>query len=148
MCSAGSGDALFGTDEQGRRDLSYTIASDGSFGQARNVTGNTVSGRITGSAGTIEIDRGSNVVADCDGTEYSQAWLRLKSGDMYSRGSEGIGSQVRRHFQVSPVNALRIRKSAEDNGMQIPLSFIADLTGNDESELAALARQRGYSIGD
>lgn len=88
-----------------------------------------------------------NVVADCDGTDYSQAWLRLKSGDMYSRGSEHIGAEIRRHFDVSPVNALRIRKSAEDNGTQIPLSFIADLTSNDEARLAEVARERDYRIG-
>jgi acetolactate synthase-1/2/3 large subunit len=89
-----------------------------------------------------------NVVADCDGVEYSQAWLRLKSGDMYSRGLSEIGGSIRKHFQVSPLNALRIRKSAEDNGAQIPLSFIAELTGNEEAELKAIAKQRHYEIGE
>lgn len=89
-----------------------------------------------------------NVVADCDGAEYSQAWLRLKSGDMYSRGLEEIGPEIRRHFAVSPVNALRIRKTAEDNGTQIPLSFIAQLTGHDEGVLRKLAQDRGYDLGD
>jgi acetolactate synthase-1/2/3 large subunit len=89
-----------------------------------------------------------NVVADCDGTEYSQAWLRLKSGDMYSRGIEQIGPEIRQHFKVSPLNALRIRKSAEDNGMQIPLSFMADLTGNSVDELRRVADERQYKIGE
>lgn len=89
-----------------------------------------------------------NVVADCDGTEYSQAWLRLKSGDMYSRGLDQIGPEVRRHFQISPLNALRIRKSAEDNGMQIPLSFIAELTGNSVDHLRRVADERKYVIGE
>lgn len=89
-----------------------------------------------------------NVVADCDGTEYSQAWLRLKSGDMYSRGLDQIGDDIRQHFKVSPLNALRIRKSAEDNGMQIPLSFIAELTGNSEEALRTTAAQRQYDMGD
>lgn len=89
-----------------------------------------------------------NVVADCDGVEYSQAWLRLKSGDMYSRGLDAIGPEVRRHFNVSPMNALRIRKAAEDNGTQIPLSFIAELTNNPEHVLRDLAERRGYSIAD
>ena len=87
-----------------------------------------------------------NVVADCDGTDQSQAWLRLKSGDMYSRGMDEIGQEILQHFNVSPVNALRLRKTAEDNGTHIPLSFIASLTGNDESELRDLAKKRGYRI--
>lgn len=89
-----------------------------------------------------------NVVADCDGTDYSQAWLRLKSGDMYSRGLGEIGDDIRRHFQISPLNALRMRKSAEDNGTQIPLSFMAKLTNNSEEELRRIAKERGYEIGD
>jgi acetolactate synthase-1/2/3 large subunit len=89
-----------------------------------------------------------NVVADCDGVEYSQAWLRLKSGDMYSRGLEEIGPEIRRHFAVSAANALRIRKTAEDNGTQIPLAFIAQLTGHDESVLRELARDRSYDLGE
>lgn len=89
-----------------------------------------------------------NVIADCDGVEYSQAWLRLKSGDMYSRGLEDIGPEIRRHFAVSPANALRIRKAAEDSGTQIPLSFIAQLTGNDESVLRKLAKDRAYELGE
>lgn len=89
-----------------------------------------------------------NVVADCDGVEYSQAWLRLKSGDMYSRGLDEIGPEIKQHFNVSPLNALRIRKSAEDNGTNIPLSFIAGLTGNDEAELKRVASERGYRLGE
>jgi acetolactate synthase-1/2/3 large subunit len=88
-----------------------------------------------------------NVVADCDGTEYSQAWLRLKSGDMYSRGLGHVGEDIRRHFEVSPLNALRIRKSAEDNGMHIPLAFIAQLTGTTEIELRKVAAERQYDLG-
>ena len=89
-----------------------------------------------------------NVIADCDGVDYSQAWLRLKSGDMFSRGLDEIGPEIRRHFRVSPVNALRIRKSAEDNGTHIPIEFIAELTGNDEAELRALAKDRHYDLGE
>ena len=88
-----------------------------------------------------------NVVADCDGTEYSQAWLRLKSGDMYSRGLDHVGENIRRHFEVSPLNALRIRKSAEDNGTHIPLAFIAQLTGTTEAELRKVAAERQYDLG-
>ena len=87
-----------------------------------------------------------NVVADCDGTDQSQAWLRLKSGDMYSRGMDEIGQEILQHFNVSPINALRLRKTAEDNGTRIPLSFIASLTGNNETELRDLASKRGYAI--
>ena len=58
-----------------------------------------------------------------------------------------IGAQqILQHFDVSPINALRLRKTAEDNGTQIPLSFIARLTGNDEAELRDLAVKRGYTI--
>lgn len=88
-----------------------------------------------------------NVVADCDGTEYSQAWLRLKSGDMYSRGLDQIGEGIRQHFKVSPLNALRIHKSAQDNGLHIPLSFIAELTGNSEEALRKVAQERQYDPG-
>ncbi|MBB6306471.1 thiamine pyrophosphate-binding protein [Xanthobacter tagetidis] len=87
-----------------------------------------------------------NVIADCDGVEYSQAWLRLKSGDMYSRGLSEIGPEIRQHFAVSALNALRIRKAAEDNGTHIPLSFIAELTGNDEAKLRDLAEQSSYIV--
>ncbi|WP_158230030.1 thiamine pyrophosphate-binding protein [Sphingobium fuliginis] len=87
-----------------------------------------------------------NVVADCDGVDYSQAWLRLKSGDMWSRGLDEIGPEIRRHFQVTPMNALRIMKTAGDNGTHIPLDFIAELTGNDEASLRQLADERSYSI--
>lgn len=87
-----------------------------------------------------------NVVADCDGVDYSQAWLRLKSGDMYSRGLDEIGPEIRRHFQVSPLNALRILKTAADNGTHIPLAFVADLTGNDENELRQLAESRHFEV--
>jgi acetolactate synthase-1/2/3 large subunit len=87
-----------------------------------------------------------NVVADCDGTEYSQAWLRLKSGDMFSRGLDEIGPEIRRHFNISPLNALRIRKSAEDNGTQIPLRFIAELTNNDINELKRVADEKQYAV--
>lgn len=89
-----------------------------------------------------------NVVADCDSVEYSQAWLRLKAGDMYSRGLEEIGPEIRQHFKISPLNALRIRKSAEDNGTNIPLQFVAELTGNDVAELRKVADQRHYKIVD
>lgn len=89
-----------------------------------------------------------NVAADCDGTEYSQAWLRPKSGDMYSRGLDPIGPEIRRHFRISPLNALRVRKSAEDNGTQIPLAFIAELTGNSVEELRRVADERQYTIGE
>ena len=44
------------------------------------------------------------------------------------------------------IDAARLRKTAEDNGRQIPLSFIAALTGNDEAELRDLAIKRGYRI--
>ena len=87
-----------------------------------------------------------NVVADCDGVEYSQAWLRLKSGDMYSRGLDEISREIKSHFNVSPLNALRIRKSAEDNGTQIPLSFIAELTNNDIDDLRRVAADRRYIV--
>ena len=67
---------------------------------------------------------------------------------MYSRGLEEIGPEIRRHFAVSPTNALRIRKTAEDNGTHIPLSFIAELTGHDESVLRDLAQARSYDLGE
>jgi len=41
----------------------------------------------------------------------------------------------------------RLRKTAEDNGTRIPLSFIAKLTGNDEVELRRIAQEQHYHIG-
>jgi acetolactate synthase-1/2/3 large subunit len=79
-----------------------------------------------------------NVIADRDGTKCSEAWLRLKSGEMFSRGIDCIGLELRRQFQVSPVRTFRNRKSAEDNGTQIPLSFIVELR-RDVDELTRLA---------
>ncbi len=87
-----------------------------------------------------------NVVADTDSVDYSQAWLRLKSGDMYSRGLDELTPDVRRHFQVTPMNALRILKTAADNGTQIPLSFVAELTGNKEIDLRKLADDRHFEL--
>ncbi len=87
-----------------------------------------------------------NVVADCDGPGKSQPWLRLKSGNMYSRGLNEIGQEILQHFDVSLIDALCLRKATGDNGTHIPLSFIARLTGNDEAELHALANERGYMI--
>lgn len=89
-----------------------------------------------------------NVVADTDGTSHSQAWLRLKSGDMYSRGIGEIGPEILQHFDISPLNALRLKKTAEDNGTHIPVDFIARLTNNSEEELTKLAKERGYEISD
>ena len=44
------------------------------------------------------------------------------------------------------IDAARLRKTAQDNGRQIPLSFIAALTGNDEAELRDVAVKRSYRI--
>ena len=76
---------------------------------------------------------------------HAERW-RLKSGDMYSRGLDEIGQEILQHFDVSPINALRLGKTAEDNGTHIPLSFIASLTGNDEAEPRDLAAALGYRI--
>jgi acetolactate synthase-1/2/3 large subunit len=48
---------------------------------------------------------------------------------------------------VSPINALRLLKTAADNGAHIPLSFVAELTGNSESALRKLAEARGFALG-
>lgn len=60
-----------------------------------------------------------NVVADCDGAEYSQAWLRLKSGDMYSRGLGEIGPEIRQHFNVSPLDERELEKVAEERNYKM-----------------------------
>lgn len=89
-----------------------------------------------------------NVIADCDGVEHSQAWLRFKSGEMYARGLDALDERVLQHFRVSPMNALRIQKTALDNGLRIPLEFIAELTGFDTAELRRVAADRGYYPGE
>ena len=72
--------------------------------------------------------------------------MHLKSGDVYWRGLDEIGPDVRQHFQVSPIRALQLKKTAEDNRTQIPLSFIARLTGNDEDEPGDPAVKRDYAV--
>jgi acetolactate synthase-1/2/3 large subunit len=88
-----------------------------------------------------------DVVADTDGPAVSVPWLRLKTGEFYSRGIDDLPHSVLRHFgAVSPGEALRLHKMARDNGTHIPLSFIAQLTDNDERELAELAERTGYPV--
>ncbi len=89
-----------------------------------------------------------DVVADTDGPSVSVPWLRLKTGEYYSRGIDDLPEAGLRHFHKVSVNeALRLHKMARDNGTHIPLSFIAQLTDNDERELAELAERTGYQLG-
>lgn len=87
-----------------------------------------------------------NVVADTDSTGVSQPWLRLKIGEFYSRGIDDLPESVLKHFRsVSPMEALRLQKTARDNGTNIDLKFIADITGHPLESLQALAAERQYS---
>lgn len=93
-------------------------------------------------AGTVAV---VDVVADTDGPEASLPWLRLKIGEYYSRGIDDIPDGARRYFRsLSIVEALRLHKTALDNGLRMPMSFLAELTGHDESELASTAASTGY----
>jgi acetolactate synthase-1/2/3 large subunit len=86
-----------------------------------------------------------NVVADTNSIEASLPWLRLKIGEFYSRGMEDLPESVVLHFRgLSVTETLRLHKSALDNGTRIPMSFMADLTGNDEAELTDFAARTGY----
>lgn len=86
-----------------------------------------------------------DVVADTDGPAVSVPWLRLKTGEFYSRGVDDLPASVLRHFHaVSPNEALRLHKMARDNGTHIPLRFISQLTGHDEQRLADTAARSGY----
>lgn len=150
--SSWGGNALMGDDIH--PDIDWSVGKNNRWDLAFSALG--AHGEYVESAAELEpamrraLESGKpavvNVVADCDGVEYSQAWLRLKSGDMYSRGLPEIGPNIRQHFKVSALNALRIRKSAQDNGTLIPLEFIAELTGNDRNELVRIAEERGYAI--
>ena len=86
-----------------------------------------------------------NVVADSESIEASVPWLRLKIGEFYSRGIDDLSDDLISHFRVlSKVEALRLHKSALDNGTRIPMSFMAELCGHPEGELLHLADQSGY----
>lgn len=88
-----------------------------------------------------------DVVADTDGPQVSVPWLRLKTGEFYSRGIDDLPESVLRHFsQVSAAEALRLHKMARDNGTHIPISFIAALTDNAEEKLVELAARTGYEL--
>jgi len=65
--------------------------------------------------------------------------VKARHVDPNDRGSAWIDHRV---FNTGP------KKTAEDNGTRIPLSFIARLIGNDESELRDPAVKRGYAIDD
>lgn len=87
-----------------------------------------------------------NVVADTDGTGVSLPWLRLKIGEFYSRGIDDLPESVLKHFHtVSPLEALRLQKTARDNGTNIDLGFMAAITGHSEEMLRALADKHSYS---
>lgn len=89
-----------------------------------------------------------DVVADTDGpSAVSVPWLRLKTGEFYSRGIDDLPESILKHFRrLSRAEALRLHKTARDNGTHIPLSFIAELTGHDQQELTELAEYSGYPL--
>ncbi|WP_033289793.1 thiamine pyrophosphate-binding protein [Amycolatopsis jejuensis] len=86
-----------------------------------------------------------DVVADSESVEASLPWLRLKIGEFHSRGLDDLPESVRKHFRVlSKIEALRLHKSALDNGTRMELAFVAALCGHDEEDLAKLAEATGY----
>lgn len=87
-----------------------------------------------------------NVVADTDGTGVSLPWLRLKIGEFWSRGIDDLPESVLKHFRaVSPLEALRLQKTARDNGTNIDLAFMAAITGHPEATLRELADKLSHS---
>lgn len=87
-----------------------------------------------------------NVVADTDGTGVSLPWLRLKIGEFWSRGIDDLPASVIKHFHaVSPLEALRLQKTARDNGTNIDLAFMSAITGHSEQVLRDLADKLSYS---
>lgn len=88
-----------------------------------------------------------NVIADTDGTAVSAPWLRLKIGEFHSRGIDDLPASVRRHFQgLSPLETLRLHKSAADNGTHVSFAFLAELTGVEETVLREAAERYGYEV--
>ena len=88
-----------------------------------------------------------NVVADADGTGVSLPWLRLKIGEFWSRGIDDLPESVLKHFRaVSPLEALRLQKTARDNGTNIDLAFMAAITGHSEEVLRRLAEEVSHSV--
>lgn len=86
-----------------------------------------------------------NVIADTDGPEASIPWLRLKTGEFYSRGVHDLPESTLRYFRgLSLIETLRLHKTALDNGTRIPIAFMADLTGNPEADLLGLAEKTRY----
>ena len=93
-------------------------------------------------SGTVAV---VNVVADTDGPEASLPWLRLKIGEYCSRGIDDVPDGARRYFRaLSVIETLRLHKTALDNGLRMPMSFLAELTGHDEDRLTATAADTGY----
>ncbi len=88
-----------------------------------------------------------NVVADTDGTGVSAPWLRLKVGEYYSRGLGDLPPSVLNHFKgISSIEALRLHKTARDNGTNMEPEFLAGLTGRSVEELLAAAKELGYVL--
>ncbi len=88
-----------------------------------------------------------NVIADTDSTGISMPWLRLKTGEYYSRGIDDLPESVLKHYRgLSPVEALRLHKMVVDNGTNVTLSFIADLTGIPENVLRETAEKYSYQL--
>lgn len=86
-----------------------------------------------------------NVIADTDSPEASIPWLRLKISEFYSRGIADLGEGILKHFRgLSVIETVRLHKTGLDNGTAIPLSFMAELTGNDEIALNDFIQKTGY----
>ena len=87
-----------------------------------------------------------NVIADCDGVSNSWAWTRLKSENLYAWGVDELGPEILQHFHVLPVNALRLRKTAEENRIRKSASGFRNTVGNLHSSCRPFAVPERPSI--
>ncbi|MCG2633911.1 MAG: thiamine pyrophosphate-binding protein [Gammaproteobacteria bacterium] len=86
-----------------------------------------------------------NVIADSSNNAMSAAWLRVKTGDIWARGINDLPPEAMHVYHgLSDREALRLHKLVVDNGLNIPMSFIAELCDRPLSQLAAAAERSSY----
>lgn len=86
-----------------------------------------------------------NVIADSSNNAASAAWLRVKTGDIWARGLDDLPPEALDVYHgMSDRECLRLHKLVVDNGLNLSLAFVAELTARPLSQLETTARKLGY----
>lgn len=86
-----------------------------------------------------------NVIADSSNNSASAAWLRVKTGDIWGRGLDDLPPEALNVYHgMSDRECLRLHKLVVDNGLNLSLAFVAELTARPLGQLAATAKKLGY----